>query len=47
MDENFMEEIKKLQNSNEGKDHIKLGKYYQCGCYVPLNHNKAFRRSTN
>jgi hypothetical protein len=42
-DENkFLEEIEKLKNSKEGKDHIKLGKYYTSGCYIPINLNKAF-----
>jgi hypothetical protein len=42
-DENkFKEEIEKLKNSKEGKDHIKLGKYYTCGCYLPMNMNKAY-----
>jgi hypothetical protein len=42
-DENkFMEEIEKLQNSKEGKDHIKLGKYYSCYCFIPINIKKAF-----
>jgi TPR repeat protein len=41
-DENtFLSEIEKLQNSNEGKDHIRLGNLYLSGCYLKRNEKKA------
>jgi hypothetical protein len=40
--EKFKEEIEILKNSKESNDHIKLGNYYMCGCFIPINYKKAY-----
>jgi TPR repeat protein len=42
-EETFLLEIEKLENSNEAKDHIRLGNLYLSGCYIKRDEKKALK----